>query len=63
MGEKLLDVQFVRDEKGNFSCLVHMRDQSSACEWLDQLLQSRALIRFSNSGSDRKNVFKLKIYL
>jgi hypothetical protein len=53
----------VRDEKGTFSCLVHMHTQSQACEWLDKLLQSRALVRFSNAGHDRKNVFKLKIYL
>jgi hypothetical protein len=63
MGADLREVEFVRDEKGTFSCMVRMRDHSSACEWLDNLLQSRALFRFSNFGSDKKNVFKLKIYL
>ena len=63
MADQLREVEFVRDEKGTYSCLVHMHTQSQACEWLDKLLQSRALVRFSNAGHDRKNVFKLKIYL
>jgi hypothetical protein len=63
IGDQLREVEFVRDEKGTYSCLVRMWNQSHACEWLDKLLQSRALVRFSNSGHDRKNVFKLKIYL
>lgn len=63
IGEQLLEVEFVKDEKGSYSCLCRMRDRSSACEWLDRLLQSRALSRFGNFGGDKRNVYKLKIYL
>lgn len=65
MGNQIKQLNFVKDERNNYSLLCQMKDKSGACEWLDKLLQGRNLAKFGNSGSDKKNsrVYKLKIYL
>jgi hypothetical protein len=65
MGDEIKELKFDRDERNNFSLLCKLKDKSNACQWLDSLLQSRILSKYSNHGSNSKNgrVFKLKIYL
>ena len=62
MGNDLQDANFCRD--GNrFSLVCQMATRELACYWLDELLATREVKKYSIPRSKEGHAVKLKVYL